>query len=208
MKFIKKILLIQLLLMCGSNFLSAQVVLSEHQIMPMIMRGVDIIDVRADNEYQKSSIVNAIHIPINQLEEKSSDFEKGKEYIISASSNAECNKAIEKLQALGFEKVYNGSKWTIIQPKNISGNLSDLLKKEALILDVRTLEEFETEHLPNALHIPIGELTERIGELDKEKVYITCCSHGLRSIRAVNTLVDNGFKKVYNGGSWLNLKKY
>ncbi|MCJ7936127.1 MAG: rhodanese-like domain-containing protein [Chryseobacterium sp.] len=44
-------------------------------------------------------------------------------------------------------------------------------------------------------------------ELDPEKIYITVCSHGLRSVKAENILKEKGFRSVYNGGAWSDLQK-
>jgi len=43
--------------------------------------------------------------------------------------------------------------------------------------------------------------------LDKNKTYITCCSHGLRSIKAVTLLKEHGYDSIFNGGSWIDLEK-
>lgn len=67
------------------------------------------------------------------------------------------------------------------------------------IFDVRTVGEFKTGHLPNALQADFNnkeEFTERIKALDKDKpVYIYCLA-GARSNNAAQVLRDNGFKEV------------
>ena len=77
----------------------------------------------------------------------------------------------------------------------------------AIILDVRTETEFNTGHINGALNISLGTIRERYVELDTSKTYITCCSHGLRSVKAESILKDRGFKHVYNGGAWTDLEK-
>ncbi|BAV07093.1 Rhodanese-related sulfurtransferase [Filimonas lacunae] len=85
--------------------------------------------------------------------------------------------------------------------------LNSLLAKGAIILDVRTEQEYKTGHINGSLNISLGTLRERYVELDSGKTYITCCSHGLRSVKAENILKERGFKKVYNGGAWSDLEK-
>lgn len=77
----------------------------------------------------------------------------------------------------------------------------------AIILDVRTEKEFETGHIDGSLNISLGTIRERYIELDTSKTYITCCSHGLRSVKAQTILKEKGFKNVYNGGAWADLEK-
>jgi rhodanese-related sulfurtransferase len=69
---------------------------------------------------------------------------------------------------------------------------------ELVILDVRTLEEYESGHVQNAVLIPVTELQDRIGELDKEKETLVYCRAGRRSVTASEMLVANGFVSVYN----------
>lgn len=65
---------------------------------------------------------------------------------------------------------------------------------DAVILDVREQNEFDAGHAPNAVHIPIGELPERLGDLpdDTHTVAVTCRGGG-RAGRAVAWLTQQGF---------------
>ena len=61
------------------------------------------------------------------------------------------------------------------------------------LLDVRSQAEFRGGHLPSAINIPLDELRERLGELDKtKKLYVNCFS-GLRSYVACRILAQSGF---------------
>jgi phage shock protein E len=85
--------------------------------------------------------------------------------------------------------------------------LQALIKNGAVILDVRTENEFNTGHIDGSFNISLGSIRERYVELDTAKTYITCCSHGLRSVKVEKILKEKGFKKVYNGGAWVDLQK-
>jgi len=89
--------------------------------------------------------------------------------------------------------------------------LADGLDKKiadgAVILDVRTAEEYETGHIEGSVNISLGSIRERYRELDPNKTYITTCSHGLRSVKVESLLKERGFKKVFNGGAWTDLEK-
>jgi rhodanese-related sulfurtransferase len=69
---------------------------------------------------------------------------------------------------------------------------------DLVILDVRTQAEYDSGHIQNATLIPVTELTGRLGESDKQKEILVYCASGGRSATASQTLVDNGFSKVYN----------
>lgn len=61
------------------------------------------------------------------------------------------------------------------------------------IIDVREDYEVEEGMIPGAVHIPLGEIAERAGELDKEKPYILVCRAGRRSENACQILEEQGF---------------
>ena len=74
--------------------------------------------------------------------------------------------------------------------------------QSVIVLDVRTPEEFEKKHIPNALLVPIEEL--RNGNFDslpdKDAKILIYCWTGRRAEDAAQILVENGYKKVYEFG--------
>jgi rhodanese-related sulfurtransferase len=72
----------------------------------------------------------------------------------------------------------------------------------ALLLDVRTKCEFAGGHCQGATNIPLDQLGGKMSKLDKNKAIVTVCASGMRSSSAASILKQNGFKEVYNGGSW------
>ena len=97
--------------------------------------------------------------------------------------------------------------------KNIfgAGNATDfaaLIANDAQIVDVRTPQEYQSGHLKFAVNIPVQVLLQQLSKLDKAKPVITCCASGMRSASAKSILLANGFEEVYNGGSWVSLKKF
>ncbi|PIF45832.1 rhodanese-related sulfurtransferase [Chryseobacterium sp. 52] len=91
--------------------------------------------------------------------------------------------------------------------QTLDNDLPQLIKKGAVILDVRTEQEYKMGHIEGSLNISLGTIRERYAELDLEKTYITVCSHGLRSVKAENILKERGFKHVHNGGAWSDFAK-
>ncbi|PEL13947.1 sulfurtransferase TusA family protein [Bacillus sp. AFS017336] len=85
--------------------------------------------------------------------------------------------------------------------ENIISN-DELNKKiqseDTLILDVREEAEFVFNHIPNAVSIPLGELENRLTELNKDSEIYIVCRTGNRSDLAAQMLASNGFTNVYN----------
>ena len=61
------------------------------------------------------------------------------------------------------------------------------------LVDVREADEVAEGIIPGAVHIPLGEVPERMGELDKSKPYIFICRSGGRSGRATEFLTAEGY---------------
>ncbi|GBG08152.1 sulfurtransferase [Paenibacillus agaridevorans] len=69
-----------------------------------------------------------------------------------------------------------------------------LAKGEKLnIIDVREPDEWESGHIPNVKHLPLGSLGQRLGELDRTKPYIVVCRSGNRSGLACEWLEELGY---------------
>ena len=69
-------------------------------------------------------------------------------------------------------------------------------KPDSQILDVRSEKEWSSGHIHHALHIPLGELKQRIEELEKDSDLIAVCGSGYRSSIAASLLQANGFTKI------------
>ena len=84
-------------------------------------------------------------------------------------------------------------------------NLKNVIEKGALIVDVRTPEEFEEGNIKGSLNIPLDEIEKAMEWLQKDVPTVLVCASGGRSAHAVMVLKANGYEKVYNGGSWDSL---
>jgi rhodanese-related sulfurtransferase len=71
---------------------------------------------------------------------------------------------------------------------------------KTVVVDVRTPEEFATGHLRDAKNIPLADLSNRIGELDKSKAktVVVVCQTGKRSDKAARQLAAAGFEDAYS----------
>lgn len=86
--------------------------------------------------------------------------------------------------------------------KEVSAQEAILLinHNDALVLDVREDKEVAAGRIPNAKHIPLGQLVSRIQELSKfkDKPVVVSCRSGMRSASACRVLAKDGFGQVYN----------
>jgi rhodanese-related sulfurtransferase len=68
-----------------------------------------------------------------------------------------------------------------------------LIDDGAQLIDVRVDHEWEAGHLPGATHLPLAELNERTGEIDKDRPVLLYCRGGNRSTMAAAALADAGY---------------
>jgi rhodanese-related sulfurtransferase len=73
-------------------------------------------------------------------------------------------------------------------------------RSNALFLDVREDKDFRAGHIPDAVHIPLKQLPDRVGELEKykDRPVIAYCRSGNTSTAAGGLLKKHGFDNLYN----------
>jgi rhodanese-related sulfurtransferase len=69
-----------------------------------------------------------------------------------------------------------------------------------LLIDVREQDEWDAGHIEGAVHLPLGQISEKITEVAPEKnaTIIMNCARGGRSAKACQKLIDLGYKNVKN----------
>lgn len=71
-----------------------------------------------------------------------------------------------------------------------------LIEDGAQLLDVRADHEWEAGRIAGASHLPLAELAERTGEIDRERPVVLYCRGGNRSTMAADALAAAGFDAV------------
>lgn len=89
-----------------------------------------------------------------------------------------------------------------------NSKVKDALRRGAIVIDVRTPQEFDQGKVPESVNIPIDRISvnaERIKNMNRPVVF--CCASGMRSGNALKMMKDKGLKEGHNGGSWYNVLK-
>ncbi len=131
------------------------------------------------------------------------------EQLIEFSSN-------HALLLIAFLAIAGALSWNVLfDPANRDGvspveGTALINHQDAVVLDTRSMAEFKTGHIVDAINIPVNNLSKQLKTLDKHKdrPVIVCCRTGSRSSSACKTLKKAGFEKVHNlkGGlmAWEN----
>jgi rhodanese-related sulfurtransferase len=75
-----------------------------------------------------------------------------------------------------------------------------------VLVDVRTPQEHDREHIPGAINIPVDELRSRLAELARDREIAVYCQVGQRGYLATRILLQAGFKVVNIGGGFKTYK--
>jgi phage shock protein E len=88
--------------------------------------------------------------------------------------------------------------------------MNELLRKEQkTIIDVRETWEFEEEHYPGAVNIPLSMVPLHLSEIrDMPRPILLYCRSGSRSSMAATMLRNAGIEETYNAGGLYDLKPF
>ena len=85
--------------------------------------------------------------------------------------------------------------------RNSKSKLLDYVNKGAVILDVRTEKEYRTNHISEALHIPLQKLEHRLDDIAQlNRPIVVYCTSGIRSAQATRLLKSYNIDAINGGG--------
>ncbi|RYF72977.1 MAG: rhodanese-like domain-containing protein [Cytophagaceae bacterium] len=88
-----------------------------------------------------------------------------------------------------------------------NNKLKQVLAQGAVIIDVRSPNEFDAGHAKGAINIPLDQLKAKVVQLKSyQKPIVLCCASGMRSSQARLILLEHGITNMFDAGSWRNLR--
>ncbi|MGW8194331.1 MAG: rhodanese-like domain-containing protein, partial [Desulforhopalus sp.] len=173
-------------------------------------QGAVLLDLRSPEAYAGAFITGSLAIPLEMIPAYAGyllDYES--DLILVPETSEQIATALRHLRRIGYDRVLGYLKggmhgWEVSgRPYDRIGAvhaeaLDDRLRKseDFTLLDVRKISEYEQDSLAGATHIFLGELQDRIEELDPGKPVVTFCGSGKRAIIAASILKRHGFKEV------------
>ena len=89
-----------------------------------------------------------------------------------------------------------------------TASVKDFIEKGAVIIDVRTVDEFIEGNIKDSKNIPLDIIPQNIEKIKKfNKPVIVYCQSGMRSRQANSILIKNGIESI-NGGGYSNIINY
>lgn len=168
--------------------------------------GALVLDTRDAEDFARGFIPNSINIGLDGnfamwVGEMIPDIEQ--KILLLADEGRE-EEAIIRLSRVGYDNTIgylNGSfeSWEeadkeIDTIQRISASdLANIYAQKPVIIDVRKKSEFDSEHIVDALNIPLNQINEHLAEIPKEKSFVIHCAGGYRSMLAASILKARGW---------------
>ena len=83
-----------------------------------------------------------------------------------------------------------------IENINIRHIIQKAVAENAIIIDVRSREEFRSGHIPMAMNVPIAELQSRKVNFPRGRTLIFYCDSGANSLKAARIMAGYGFRTI------------
>lgn len=178
-----------------------------------------LIDIREPMAYASGHLPGSMSLPVNMLPAFAGWFiEEGQSLALVASNEEQLATAMEHLVRIAFDNVIGG--YVGVVPAAAKGEkmqqtpMIDTTEVESrlnnaqnwTLLDVRDIDERNTNAIEGSQHIYVGHLNERWRELDPSRHYTLMCASGARATIAAGWLASRGFEHIdiYLGsmGAW------
>lgn len=180
--------------------------LDASQLPPLIARKALVIDTRPAKQYAAGHIDGAISVPLNSSFVtwagwlvRTDEF-----YLIidDATAASRLGELSRSLALIGIDRITGyvdasaiGGTRTVEQ---ITADDLGPRLQTVTVVDVRSANEWATGHIPGAIHIPLGYLTDRLSEISAGRPVVLQCQTGSRSAIAASILERAGFANVIN----------
>ena len=193
--------------------------------IPLFQNGAGLLDTRSKEAYVHAHVPGSVHLEADaQLSNRIGFvFPPDAPMILLLENPSDYERVVYSLARVGYENVVGYlaeglDVWARMRLPIAAGDIKDIEPHELqnilehcsadcpIVVDVREPWEYQQGHVPGALLMPLGQLSNRIRELNPDHPVAVICASGSRSQSAAALLGQKGFKTVYNvvggTGAW------
>jgi hydroxyacylglutathione hydrolase len=167
-----------------------------------------ILDTRNADDFSKGFIPNSINIGLDGnfaqwVGEMITDIQQE---ILLVTDNGKEEESMIRLSRVGYDHTIGYlaggfNTWKLAGKETDTVNritahaLEKMLRdKDILVIDVRKKSEYDSEHLLNAVNIPLNQINQHLAEIPKDKFFVLHCAGGYRSMLAASLLKQRGWE--------------
>ena len=178
----------------------------------MAAHGV-VVDTRTADAFAEGHVPRTLNIPLGKVFSTWAGWlvPYDRDSYLIAASQADAARAAREMAKIGLDRVAGwfaadalrawsdaGGKVERVTQATASSIADRVKSGEVIVVDVRNASEWAHGHLPGALHIPVGYLAERFGEIPRGRPVLVQCQGGTRSAIAASVLLAHGVSGVIN----------
>ncbi len=175
--------------------------LSGQELRAALQQDVRLIDTRPRTEYQQGAVPGSLHLPAGKTFETWAGWllDPEQQYVLFARSAQQAETLRRGLWMTGIDRVtgYVGNfegltlKSQEAVPVRELGDLG-----QSFVLDVRARSEYDAGHIPGAVQLHAGRLTQNLDRIPRDRPVVVHCQGGARSAAAVSLLRAEGFDNI------------
>ncbi len=187
-------------------------VFSSDKFSEMHHNGMQVLDIRSPEAIAGALIPGSLCIPLNMIPAFAGWYLSYDNPIgLVVENTDQIETALRYLYRLGYDKVQGylhgglhgwevkGKQYQTIPSINAAQLVEKIENQEDFtLLDVRSEQEYNSGHLPNAKNIYAGTLPDHLDQIDRDKQVVTFCGSGRRAIIAASILKAASFENVHN----------
>lgn len=192
--------------------------LTVNESVPYFQKGAAMLDLRPKAEYVQRHVPGSVHLEADDQLSNRIGFVLPPHIpiVLVLDDPAQYQDVVYSLARVGYEQVAGYlsedlAVWEAMGLPVASGDIQDINAQELnellvnsngdrpIIVDVREPWEYTQGHIPEAISIPLGQVSARLGEIEKNgRPVAVVCASGNRSQSAAALLGRNGYETIYN----------
>ncbi|MGH7656466.1 MAG: MBL fold metallo-hydrolase [Gemmatimonadaceae bacterium] len=187
--------------------------LEGHRLDAALSERAVIVDLRSADSFADGHAPGTLNIPLSKsfTTWAGTLLPYGRDLYLIAATQSEAARAAGEMAKIGLDRVAGWfgaealAEWSSgggsveqVTQASASGIAARVTNGEVTVVDVRSAAEWAHGHLPGALHIPLGVLSERVATIPRRKPVIVQCQGGARSAMAASVLQRHGVPDVIN----------
>ncbi|MFI5386876.1 MAG: rhodanese-like domain-containing protein [Fimbriimonadales bacterium] len=160
-----------------------------------------LVDVRSSSDFARGHVPGSLLIPMYNSFTTTAGWllPYDRDIVLLANAEEDAIEAVRRLALIGLDRASGWVGPEVIPPNAesyVESSFAAGIPKDALVLDVRSQNEWDEGHVPGATHIPLGYLEDRVSELPHDRTIAVHCAGGGRSPTAASVLQRAGIKNV------------
>ena len=188
---------------------AAATALSDEQVAAALADGALVLDARPAAEYSAGHLRGSVSVPADgRMAETVGMVVAHDRRVVLLAANGDEQQAATRLARIGFDQVVgyvpdpegylvrNADRVERASRLTAAAAESALRDNDVQLVDLRNAGELSIGAVPGAVHIPLPELTARLGELDPARPVLLYCAGGWRSAVGASVLRAHGFTDV------------